>query len=347
MYVFCEVVMKKRAYEKKLWLKLLISLINPVLITLSVVCIAVATYMLIKLNLEFFEVSRSTLTSARRGLNQVFPQGIIGELYTVAGVLLLVATFHAQFIEKKKSQISEMFLTMLKFHNSNVENLKISDYRNKRDHKDVYGKRAFVVFKLQLFDCINLVKDIGIECKINLSNGDVANIAYLSFFYGIDDLWKDFMKEYLKQYDGIIIDKLLVKKKEIRSRDGKNVGRTNQTSLGPYFRNMYNMIKIIDESIYHSKKEKYQKIKLLRAQLSNSELAVLYFNLMSEFGLKWKKEKIKISKNKIVWIEHNMVTRYKLLKNIPNSYLNNFDRKQSFNMEYEDEELFGTDNGER
>ncbi|NOR43964.1 MAG: hypothetical protein GQ534_00125, partial [Candidatus Delongbacteria bacterium] len=37
-------------------------------------------------------------------------------------------------------------------------------------------------------------------------------------------------------------------------------------------------------------------------------------------------------------VEHNLIERYQLIKNIPERYLKNYDHKKSFDMEYEDDE---------
>ncbi len=80
--------------------------------------------------------------------------------------------------------------------------------------------------------------------------------------------------------------------------------------------------------------EKYNYVKMYRSQLSNSELAVFFFNVQSRFGKKWK-----VYSRRGVEVAHNLIERYKLVKNIPAGYLQNCDHKKSFDMEYEDDEL--------
>lgn len=59
--------------------------------------------------------------------------------------------------------------------------------------------------------------------------------------------------------------------------------KEHRSDLGHYFRVLYNIFRFIDESDY--KNPIYQKI--LRAQLSNQELFVIFYNCSSEFGLKF------------------------------------------------------------
>jgi hypothetical protein len=71
--------------------------------------------------------------------------------------------------------------------------------------------------------------------------------------------------------------------------------------IGHYFRNLYNIVKFIDESDI---KNKQLYINLLRARLSTNEVKVLFYNCLSEMG---------ISKFK------PLVERYALLKAISKS----------------------------
>ena len=64
---------------------------------------------------------------------------------------------------------------------------------------------------------------------------------------------------------------------------------------------------------------------LYRAQLSNPELYILFFNVMSSFGKKWK--------------ENNYIVKYKLIKNLPLNYPFPFKANDYFPMKYEEMEL--------
>jgi hypothetical protein len=87
---------------------------------------------------------------------------------------------------------------------------------------------------------------------------------------------------------------------------------------------MYNAIKLVNESKFLNEVEKKELIKIYRAQLSNPELYVLFFNVLSRFGKKWK--------------ENKYITTYQLLKNIPNNYCDEYIPNDYFPMKYEDDE---------
>jgi hypothetical protein len=62
-----------------------------------------------------------------------------------------------------------------------------------------------------------------------------------------------------------------------------------KVELGHYFRNLYHIFKFIDESTIIDNHEKARYAKLVRAQLSTPELALLFFNGLSPKGANFKK----------------------------------------------------------
>jgi len=76
----------------------------------------------------------------------------------------------------------------------------------------------------------------------------------------------------------------------------------HQSDMGHYFRNLYNIIKFIDNKGPAQFEEKYVYTNLLRAQLSSHELLLLFYNSLSQFG----SDKFK-----------PLIERYHILKNMP------------------------------
>ncbi|HIE44840.1 MAG TPA: hypothetical protein EYP87_01385 [Flavobacteriaceae bacterium] len=91
-----------------------------------------------------------------------------------------------------------------------------------------------------------------------------------------------------------------------------------QTGLGHYFRNLYHIFKFIDNSEIT---DKSQYSSLVRAQLSNFELVILFYNSITDYGnLKFKPliEKYKILKNiniETLIDEEKHIEYYESLKN--------------------------------
>lgn len=82
-----------------------------------------------------------------------------------------------------------------------------------------------------------------------------------------------------------------------------NFYKNHQSDLGHYFRNLYNIIKFIENS---STEDKQMYANLVRAQLSSYEHALLFYNGLSDLGC----EKFK-----------PLIEKYALLKNIPDDVL--------------------------
>ena len=89
----------------------------------------------------------------------------------------------------------------------------------------------------------------------------------------------------------------------------------NVGDLGHYFRNLYHMIKFVEESKIEDKK---RYTNFVRAQLSSGELALLFYNCLSELG----NEKFK-----------PLIERYSLLKNMDYSLIFNQKHLNEYNKQ--------------
>jgi hypothetical protein len=251
--------------------------------------------------------------------------GFIGTLFTMITAILIFYTFINQKLETQRQQIEKHFFKMLDYHNSNVSNLSVTHVDHTKKEENYIGRRAFVVFKIQLTELLKTVSKINNEIQLNLTEQEIIDIAYVSFFYGIDADWQSFSQKKLLRYPrgNEIAQKLLDEK--VRLYKSFRIGRTNQTSLSSYFRNMYRAIKYIDSRTIFTKDEKENYIKIFRAQLSNPELYVIFFNLISRFGKKWDK--------------YEFVKKYEFIKNIPNNYCDPYDPKNYYKINFEEDEL--------
>ena len=79
----------------------------------------------------------------------------------------------------------------------------------------------------------------------------------------------------------------------------------HQSEFGHYFRSLYNIVKFVDNSQLENKK---LYTNLIRAQLSSYELALLFYNSLSDMGF----EKFK-----------PFIEKYSLLKTVPKNALIN------------------------
>ena len=88
----------------------------------------------------------------------------------------------------------------------------------------------------------------------------------------------------------------------------------HQHRLGHYFRHLYQTIKYIDEqpSWILSQRKKKDYVKLLRAQMSNYEQAIVFVNSLSGVGKNWEYKNNSGSK---------FITNYQLVKNLPENFV--------------------------
>lgn len=250
--------------------------------------------------------------------------GFVGTIFSILSVFLLIYTILHQNRESNKAALETNFFRMVDYHNQNVNQLKIAHLDSTKPNDVSEGRRAFVQFKIQIHRLFEVINKIVQDKKYSLTKEQIADIVYIIFYYGIDGSWVSFIETKLERYSPI--HKELAN--EIQSRINLNpnlkIGRTNQTNLSTYFRNMYNAIKLVDQSKSLNKKEKRELINIYRAQLSNPELYVLFFNILSRFGKKWK--------------ENKYITTYEFLKNIPHNYCDGYVSNDFFPMKYEDDE---------
>jgi hypothetical protein len=100
----------------------------------------------------------------------------------------------------------------------------------------------------------------------------------------------------------------------------------NQFRLGHYFRHLFQTVKYVNEQSFLNYEEKYEYIKILRAQLSTYEQSIFFFNSLSFMGLAWELEPEYTKKwNKR---DHNtaisnsqLITKYNLIKNLPGEHI--------------------------
>lgn len=130
--------------------------------------------------------------------------------------------------------------------------------------------------------------------------------SYHLFFSGLDD-FKDQNKE-----DGILVS--LLDKARDRHQYPDNALKTNDqrkkllsdanmnfnykpfsghaSRLGHYFRHLFLTVKVVVESqVIKNYDEKMKYLKILRAQLSNHEQMLLFYNWLSGYGDAWENEK--------------------------------------------------------
>jgi hypothetical protein len=109
----------------------------------------------------------------------------------------------------------------------------------------------------------------------------------------------------------------------------------HQHRLGHYFRNLYQMVNYTERQRFLTHKQKYFYIKTLRAQMSTYEQILFFLNSLSLMGGVWEL----FPNNKDSNENNNLITKYNLIKNVPDDHYKGIFYKVYYpNVQYENEE---------
>lgn len=276
----------------------------------------------------FFDAFKgSSLNAENASQYGDFVGGYIGTILTFISILLLYFTLKNQRESNDKNLTSayiekfeNKFFEMIKMHRENVAEAGI---------KDTYGRRLFVLL-LREFREIVLVIDnyLKEQNKYNtFTTEEKYDIAYCVLFYGIGPnstrllnsvlaKYKD-TKELINNLIELFEDEERNKEIQIKRKFKYKLFEGHQSRLGHYYRHLYQTVCYVhtQSSTLLSDEEKYKYVKILRAQLSNHEQALLFLNSLSYMGKEWK--------------DDCLIERYKLIKNLPEDF---FDKDKEINV---------------
>lgn len=253
------------------------------------------------------------------------------------GFMGIIVTFYAFWVQYQSNinqrndirieRFENQFYEMLRLHRDNVTEMEIDNKIN--------GRKCFV----RMFDEFKFIYLVVYQMHfINKSSlgreyttDDLCDIAYNIFFNGLSSISPLKLDRLVDRKDVILLKFINVHLKKVEKKwndysqtivqpeysvfeedrvlrfefemfyypfDGHNV------RLGHYYRHLFQTVSFIAKSeIIPKHKDRYRYLKLLRAQLSNHEQLLLYYNGLSGMGNEWLTEKY--------------FTDYRLIKNIP------------------------------
>jgi uncharacterized membrane protein len=232
------------------------------------------------------------------------------------------------------------FFELIRIHRENVEEQNIQNVIfGRKAFTTYYFELRYIYFVLE-HNYGNSDKNIVLDKE------QLSNLAYLIFFYGIGHASEgvfshiapkinstDFFKITLRRlenekqmYSDFVNDKeknenktgykvLRLKNLEINHR-GKNAVFIQHyepftghgTKIGHYYRHLFQTVKYVhsQENELFTDDVKYDYVKMLRAQLSNFEQVILYYNSICILGS--------------AWITEGYIKNYHLLTNLPLSF---------------------------
>jgi len=238
-----------------------------------------------------------------------------------------------QFDQQIRTQKFEsQFYELLKLHRENVAEMVIGGYDFNegeplvRFEKETHARKVFVTMKTE-FECILSIY------KAHKRSIDIDGFikCYDLFFFGLDrfeEQHKDdeaplikILKKAQKQHqrpDEKILTNMERKKVKISFKSGQRFRSEevelnfnykpfsgHSSLLGHYFRHLFMTVKsIVYSELEMSYDEKMKYLKMLRAQLSNHEQVLLYYNWLGGFGDSWEDD------------TNKFFTEYKMIHNL-------------------------------
>ncbi len=296
--------------------------------------------------------------------------GIMAPFIAMLAAILTFIAFWVQYkaneqqrmdIEFERFQIK--FFELLKIHKQNVDYIKS---KFKRDYFSDCVEDLRKIYMLSEKFYLDYLNRTHLQKKYDSEKYDenLIRVAYHVFWLGIsnearisikDMMKNDFEPQFFEQlfnwYQNVafkFFDYSISKNKNKRKPmfiyknryDNMNLITIEKmlfidraSLLGHYYRHLYQVVKYIDDqddSII-DENSKYEYVKNVRAQLSNNEQILLYFNSLTKFGAPW----IKLHSEDILSC---YLIKYKMIKNIPLPNVN-FSVRPEIKFEREIEEL--------
>lgn len=248
--------------------------------------------------------------------------GVVGTFFALAGTLLLVLTFKEQSKQNKRESFETKFYEMLHLHKQNVDEIQVGEKK---------GREAIELLFYNLRDIYKIVENAVSEIElINPSPNDkeeierfdrmkkflsesnnklnfIHNLSYGYFFYGVQNYYITKNKKDVRYNINVDVTAILVANKV-----PKSLFQPRNALLGHYFRHLYQTVQFIAREENLQENERYNYAKMVRAQLSDFEQALLYYNSLSVMGKNW------INPIGIVDIKKMcLIARFRLIKNMP------------------------------
>jgi hypothetical protein len=271
--------------------------------------------------------------------------GILNPIFAVPATLLTFLAFWVQYKANQQQQkdiaiqrFESVFFEMIRLHKENVNEMKISGYgvlksnsiesrggeiiminSNTQIERFVEGRKTFVSMIKELVACYNFCQ----EFKSKISDKELLEIGYKLFFYG------SVSSSISKKEDSVFIYEMRNKLKTIREEHKREFGLKtefntrngivslhikyapytgHESRLAHYYRHLFSTVKFVvkkeEEGLFdYSQSREY--LKMLRAQLSNDEQLMLYYNYINGMGSEWENDKNKF------------FSHYRMLHNLP------------------------------
>lgn len=227
--------------------------------------------------------------------------GVVGSLFSLAGIFLLYETIIKQQDLFKIQQFESKYFELIRYHRENVDSLKYV-VPDSTAEQTINGREFFVQLNHEFDMLYSLIQQYT---KDLLSEQQRINMTTVILFYGVSKRTRLVLEDSLSDYEPELVSMIIRKleRKKTKYNNEMVFFGGHQNRLDHYIRHFAQTIKYIDRSDFLNSKKKYEYAKLVRAQMTQFELMHLFYNTLSRYGVSWKK--------------YQLITKYQLIKNLP------------------------------
>jgi hypothetical protein len=268
--------------------------------------------------------------------------GLTAPIITVCAAILTFSAFWVQYeankqqrLDLKRERFENKFYEMLRLHKENLQDVKVGYGKDR-----IEGRKAFVSLYIELrytyAICKETYTNMKSSCVItdDISDERLVKLAYIFFYAGIGDN-SDIVNEAMNSnpkdkfsdtlFLGVRRELYRLKKMQYPQRpiitdDENNIIKSNRfytpwdghlSKFGHYYRHLFQTVYFvaIQDEKFINRDDKLSFLRTLRAQLSDHEQLMLYYNAIATFGERW----IKDTRNN----DTNYFTDYYMIHNIP------------------------------
>jgi hypothetical protein len=235
-------------------------------------------------------------------------------------------------------QFESQFYEMLRLHKENVNEMQLPGKRMVNDQWEPVTVSKRAVFQQMFLELETLLEYASYDNSIPLTEIDneekkagkplTANrfkACYHIFFWGFDEFQKyDLPTDMIQDLKNIQHDRYpgSVEYETLLINGLKFVidaFRGHSSDLGHYFRHLFTLVKfVVNSPVLKTYNDRMRYLKILRAQLSNYEQIMLFYNWVSDYGGRWEDK------------DHQYFTEYVMIHNLWYNQLsdNKFIRKK-------------------
>ena len=212
------------------------------------------------------------------------------------------------------------FFHMLELHKQNVREIKVGELEGRYAFNKMieelskrYAKVNELMFMLRHEPRHEKNRKVLEKWSDDECDEFCMKYSYGHFFYGNGYHVTYRKDEGVKTVDGFIAKALASTIQTDTGKAPEYLTTAYSPTLGHYYRHIFQIVNFVDrqdEEIL-DEKSKYQYVKMLRAQMSDEEQVLFYYNALSTIGQPWVEHQTG---------QYSLLVKYRMIKNIPHFF---------------------------